>query len=134
MTMTAKAATLDGRPARREGGINYRLLAGGMLTLTAIFVSVRLYQQFFAWTVGLDSTSPEFQTHWMRLLYGEFFVEGVAAAAIWGWLWRTRDRNLAALETAVLRSVSADELRGFEKVLLAIEDEAHRLTRRKSEV
>jgi methane/ammonia monooxygenase subunit C len=69
-----------------------------MLTLSAIFVSVRLYQQFFAWTTGLDSSTPEFQTHWMRLLYGEFFVEGVAAAAIWGWLWKTRDRNLAALE------------------------------------
>ena len=43
-------------------------------------------------------------------------------------------RHLAALETAVLRDVSAEELRGFEKVLMAIEDEAHRLTRRKSEV
>jgi DNA-binding MarR family transcriptional regulator len=41
-------------------------------------------------------------------------------------------RHLAALEAAVVRSVSADELRGFEKVLLAIEDEAHRHT--KSEV
>jgi methane/ammonia monooxygenase subunit C len=98
MAMTAKATTIDGRPARREGGINYRLLAGGMLTLSGIFVSVRLYQQFFAWTVGLDSTTPEFQTHWMRLLYAEFVAEGLAAAAIWGWLWKTRDRNLAALE------------------------------------
>jgi DNA-binding MarR family transcriptional regulator len=39
-------------------------------------------------------------------------------------------RHLAVLEAAVLRSVSADEMRGFEKVLSAIEDEAHRLTHR----
>ena len=43
-------------------------------------------------------------------------------------------RHLAALETTVLRRVSADELRGFEKVLLAIEDEAHRQRSLKSEV
>jgi DNA-binding MarR family transcriptional regulator len=42
-------------------------------------------------------------------------------------------RHLAALEPTVLRRVSADELRGFEKVLLAIEDEAHRQRSLKSE-
>ncbi len=66
-----------------------------MLVLSVLFVSVRIYQQIFAWTTGLDSTSVEFQTHWMRVLYLEFALEGMAAAAIWGWIWRTRDRNLA---------------------------------------
>jgi DNA-binding MarR family transcriptional regulator len=43
-------------------------------------------------------------------------------------------RHLAALEAAVLRGVSADDVRGFQKVLSAIEGESHRLTGRKSEV
>src|SRR6516162_8963971 len=97
MAMT-KAAILGDRSPGERPLMNYPLLAGGMLVLTVLFVSVRIYQQVFAWTTGLDSTSVEFQTHWMRVLYLEFALEGMAAAALWGWIWRTRDRNLAALQ------------------------------------
>jgi len=99
MAMTAKATTLDGR-APRQSLMNYPLLFGGLAAISVVFLAVRLYQQRFAWTVGLDSSTPEFQAYWMRLLYLEFVLEGVAAAAIWGWLWKTRDRNLAALQPA----------------------------------
>jgi methane/ammonia monooxygenase subunit C len=69
--------------------------------MSAVFVGIRLYQQAFAWTAGLDSTSPEFQTHWMTLLYAQFALEGLAAVSIWGWLWRTRDRDLENVKPEV---------------------------------
>ena len=71
MAMT-KAATLDGRSAANRPLMNYPLLVGGMLVLSVLFVGLRIYQQVFAWTTGLDSTSVEFQTYWMRVLYLEF--------------------------------------------------------------
>jgi methane/ammonia monooxygenase subunit C len=98
MAMSAKAAAVQGRPSENKALLNYPMLLGAMAVMSAVFVGIRLYQQFFAWTVGLDSTTPEFHVYWMRLLYAQFAVEGVAALSIWGWLWRTRDQNLAALK------------------------------------
>jgi len=109
MAMT-KAATLDDRSARARPLMNYPLLVGGMLVLSVLFVSLRIYQQVFAWTTGLDSTSVEFHTYWMRVLYLEFALEGIAAAAIWGWIWRTRDRNLDAL-------APSEELRRYMRLI-----------------
>jgi methane/ammonia monooxygenase subunit C len=109
MAMT-KAATLDDRSAASRPLMNYPLLVGGMLVLTVLFVGLRIYQQVFAWTTGLDSTSIEFQTYWMRVLYLEFALEGIAAVAIWGWIWRTRDRNLAAL-------APSEELRRYMRLI-----------------
>ena len=40
-------------------------------------------------------------------------------------------RHLTELEDAVGRRVSADDIRGFMKVLSAVEDEAHKRTRKK---
>jgi methane/ammonia monooxygenase subunit C len=110
MAMTAKAATLGERTATERPLMNYSLLLTGMLVLSVLFVGARIYQQFFAWTHGLDSTSVEFQTHWMRLLYLEFALEGIGAVAIWGWIWRTRDRNLDAL-------APAEELRRYMRLI-----------------
>jgi methane/ammonia monooxygenase subunit C len=109
MAMT-KAATLDDRSAASRPLMNYPLLVGGMLVLSVLFVSLRIYQQIFAWTTGLDSTSVEFQTYWMRVLYLEFALEGIAAVAIWGWIWRSRDRNLAAL-------APSEELRRYMRLI-----------------
>jgi methane/ammonia monooxygenase subunit C len=78
-----------------------RLMFAAMAVTSVIFVSIRLFQQAFAWTAGLDSTSPEFGTHWMRLLYAEIAAEGILAVSLWGWLWKTRDQNLEALKPEV---------------------------------
>ena len=95
MAMTAKAVAIE--PRRDEGRhlINYPLMLGAMALMSAFFVGVRIWQQMFAWSAGLDSTSPEFQTHWMSLLYLQFTLEGIAAVSIWSWLWKTRDKDLA---------------------------------------
>jgi methane/ammonia monooxygenase subunit C len=97
MAVAAKAIGAEGRAGEKKAYINYPLLLGAMAFMSLVFMSIRIYQQMFAWSAGLDSTSPEFATHWMRLLYLEFAVEGIAAVSIWGWLWKTRDQNLDAL-------------------------------------
>src|SRR5689334_15297615 len=52
-----------------------------------LMIGARLYQQAYAWSAGLDATSPEFQTYWMNLLFGQFAVEVLAAAGIWSYVW-----------------------------------------------
>jgi len=52
--------------------------------LTVFWVAVRIYQQVFGWTKGLDSFSPEFRMYWWNLLLAEFALEGSAAVLLWG--------------------------------------------------
>lgn len=66
----------------------------GLAGITVAMVAARLYQQVFAWSKGLDSFSPEFRAYWWNLLLAEWALEGIAAALLWGWLWKTRDREL----------------------------------------
>jgi methane/ammonia monooxygenase subunit C len=94
MAMTAKAVAIDDGAAKSGRLMNYPLMLGGMAAMSIFFVFVRIWQQMFAWSAGLDSTTPEFHSHWMALLYTEFVLEGIAAVSIWSWLWRTRDRSL----------------------------------------
>ncbi len=65
--------------------------------VTTAMIGVRIYQQIFGWTAGLDYFEPEFQTYWMNFLYGEWILEAVLATTIWGYIWMTRDRDLANL-------------------------------------
>lgn len=65
--------------------------------LLAIYLGMRFYQQEFAFSVGLDSTAPEFATHWMALLKFELPMIFGSGAIIWSYLWFTRDRNMDAL-------------------------------------
>lgn len=96
--MAIRAVALDTPTATRRKVLDPRLLFLGMTIVSTIFVSIRLFQQAFAWTAGLDSTAPEFATHWMRLLYMEIAAEAVLAVSLWGYIWKTRDRNLDALK------------------------------------
>ena len=43
-----------------------------------LMIAARLYQQAYAWSAGLDATSPEFRSYWMNLLFAQFAVEGLA--------------------------------------------------------
>ena len=73
---------------------NLTHIGRGLAGITTVMVTARIYQLLFAWTKGLDSFSPEFQTYWWNLVLAEWGLEGVAAALLWGWLWKTRDRGL----------------------------------------
>lgn len=65
--------------------------------LLTIYMGLRVYQGFYAFKYGLDSTSPDFQKYWLTLLRVEVpLIFGVAAVA-WGYLWVTRDKNLDKL-------------------------------------
>lgn len=67
-------------------------------SIYALFYAwVRWYEGVYGWAAGLDSFAPEFETYWMNFLYIEIVVEIVIASVLWGYLWKTRDRNLANL-------------------------------------
>lgn len=67
---------------------------GGMCLF---YLGVRVYEQAYGWYAGLDSFAPEFQTYWMNLLWTQLTLEPIAFFGLMGYLWKTRDRNLAAL-------------------------------------
>jgi methane/ammonia monooxygenase subunit C len=62
------------------------------------YVLVRIYEQKYGWYAGLDSFAPEFQTYWMNLLWTQLIIEPIVFFGLMGYLWKTRDRNLAALQ------------------------------------
>ena len=78
--------------------VNLKPALFAMLGVFTIMVAYRIYQQVFAWSAGLDSTDPLFETYWMNLLKGELVVLVCSWIALWSYLWFTRDRNLAALK------------------------------------
>lgn len=96
MSAPAKAVVAPPEAAVRPL-VDKRLLFGGIAGLVTLFIAARSYQQAFAWSAGLDSSAPEFTTYWMNLFYAQVAAEAAVAAGLWGWLWRTRDRNLEAL-------------------------------------
>lgn len=66
--------------------------------MAAIYLGLRIYQQEFAFSVGLDSTAPEFHTYWMGLFKIEVPLIFGTGFAIWLYLWFTRDRNMDRLQ------------------------------------
>jgi methane/ammonia monooxygenase subunit C len=106
MSSTAPAALEPGGPAasaelaadRKPGYyVNFNLFAVGIIAMAVMFAAYRVYQQIFAWNFGLDATTPEFDKYWMTLVKIEIPVLFGAGFLCWGYLWFTRDRNLAAL-------------------------------------
>ncbi len=67
---------------------------GAFVILTIIYISLRLYQGSYGISVGLDSTDPDFERYWMRLLYVELVVVALVASGLWSYLWQTRDCHL----------------------------------------
>ena len=70
---TLARATAGVRTQRAEAPLARRVLhltniGLGLAGITGVMVAARIYQLLFAWTKGLDSFSPEFQTYWWNLL------------------------------------------------------------------
>lgn len=72
----------------------YLLLA---LVVAAFVAFLKWYQHSFAWSVGLDSWSPEFQAFWMTWWYTEVIVIPVLGAVGIAYLWFSRDRAIENL-------------------------------------
>lgn len=84
-----------------------------LAAITVMMISVRVYQQAYAWTTGMDYFSADFQFYWMNLLYAQWVVEAIAATSIWGYIWLSRDRDLDNL-------APAEELRRYFRLVAFI--------------
>ena len=88
---TATQEPVEGRPGRGPidwlGGWRTGIVAP--LILLAIAFALRIYQQFFAWKGGLDSSSHAFTVEWRTLLVGGLLGVAIFTLAWWGWLLRT---------------------------------------------
>src|ERR1700732_1987654 len=70
----------------------------GRIAINTFYVGVRIYEQVFGQFAGLDSFAPEFTTYWMTILYIEEPVELISFLALVGWMWKTRDTDLANVQ------------------------------------
>ncbi|MGH8591820.1 MAG: methane monooxygenase/ammonia monooxygenase subunit C, partial [Gammaproteobacteria bacterium] len=73
---------------------NLWLMVGGF---TFFNFFVRWYEEVYGWSAGLDAFAPEFKTYWMNWLYIETALYIPLFAAIGGYLWKTRTRDMDAL-------------------------------------
>jgi len=78
--------------------LNFGLMAVGMAVVASVLAFLRLYQGAFAFKYGLDSTSPEFDTYWFTLFKIEIPLIFGCGAAIWAYLWMSRDKNPEKLD------------------------------------
>ena len=99
--------------AKERPVFNPRLAFCTMAGIALLMAAYRIYQQIFAWSAGLDSTDPAFETYWMNLLKGELVLLVCSWVGLWSWLWVTRDRNLRALKPR-------DEIRRYFNLVLYI--------------
>ena len=77
---TIASAPVGVRTKRVEAPLARRVLnltniGMGLVGITVLMVAARIYQLLFAWTKGLDSFSPEFQTYWWNLVLAEWALE-----------------------------------------------------------
>lgn len=64
------------------------------IAISIFYVMIRIYQQYFSWSKGLDFFSEDFRIYWWNMLIGELIIEGAVLTFILGYIWKTRDRNL----------------------------------------
>jgi methane/ammonia monooxygenase subunit C len=81
--------------ARRPFTLRTFMIGGAILA--AILIGLRLYEEVFGWSMGLDSFSDEYRTYWHTLLVVSIPASLLAAVVVAGYMWRTRDRNLDAI-------------------------------------
>ncbi len=100
-------AALKAKPAAAAKAVkgkkvfNFVPVAIGWTILAAFFVSLRFYQQAYAFKYGLDSTTPEFATYWITLFQIEVPLIFSLGAISCAYLWFTRDKNLDTLTPEV---------------------------------
>jgi methane/ammonia monooxygenase subunit C len=70
----------------------------GWLAMLGVIVFWLLYQRAYGYSHGLDSMTPEFDSVWMGLWRFNILANATFFAVAIGWIWMTRDRNLADLD------------------------------------
>ncbi len=100
--MTAYANERPTRIAQASMNQTWAQIAAiGCGFLLVLYAAVRVYQGIAGWKYGLDSTLPEFQIYWMRLLWTQLVLLPIIGVGWLGYLWFTRDRDLEDLPPQV---------------------------------
>ena len=47
-----------------------------MIPISIFYILIRIYQQYFSWSKGLDFFSEDFRVYWWNMLIGELIIEG----------------------------------------------------------
>ena len=79
-------------PTEWFGG--HRTCLWGCVTVSLIFIGLRIYQGEFALTYGIDSASPEFTQYWMGLTALQLASVGIFCGLWFGWLVASGRRTL----------------------------------------
>jgi len=77
--------------------LNTKNMILGSSIYLVFYAWVRWYEGVYGWAAGLDSFAPEFETYWMNFLYTEIILEVMTASILWGYIWKTRDRNVMSI-------------------------------------
>src|ERR1019366_6353678 len=96
--VTGTARTGEAAAVAEAPLLDGRLSIFATAAIRTFYVGVRIYEQVFGWYAGLDSFAPEFTTYWMTILYIEEPVELISFLALVGWMWKTRDKDVANVQ------------------------------------
>ncbi|MGO9720072.1 MAG: methane monooxygenase/ammonia monooxygenase subunit C, partial [Methylocella sp.] len=96
--ITGTAHTGEAAAVAEAPLFNGRPLIAATLFMCTWYICVRIDEQVFGWYAGLDSFAPEFTTYWMTLLYIQEPVELISFLAVVGWMWKTRDKDVANVQ------------------------------------
>jgi methane/ammonia monooxygenase subunit C len=91
-TMTQPVSAAQDAPL-----LDKRALGVAFFIYVVFYAWVRWYEGVYGWAAGLDAFAPEFETYWMNFLYYEMVAEVAVAGLLWGYIWKSRDRNLSAI-------------------------------------
>jgi methane/ammonia monooxygenase subunit C len=108
VTETAGAGALEASAAQPI--FDWKPFTFFSAAICVYYVIVRIYEQYFGWYAGLDSFDPKFNQYWMVILWTELPLEAISFLGLCGYLWKTRDRDLANL-------APREELRRFYYLL-----------------
>ncbi len=96
--MSSTTETAAGAAAGTDTVVDLRGMWIGLVVLDVFYLIVRIYEQVYGWRAGLDSFAPEFQTYWLSILWTEIPLELISGIGLAGYLWKTRDRNIDAVQ------------------------------------
>jgi methane/ammonia monooxygenase subunit C len=91
-----RASAAEASAERPLMNLSPMLIATGLIC--AFYVGVRIYQQFFHRTAGIDSYSGEFELYWVSILYIATIAEVLCFPLLVAYFWKTRDPDIANVE------------------------------------
>lgn len=91
--------TAGGIVQQEKSLLSLKWLAFAFMVYTVFYGWVRWYGGVYGWSASLHSIAPQLHAEQIHFLYTEIALEIITASTLWGYIWKTRDRRLAALKT-----------------------------------